>query len=234
MHRCVVYTSITGGYDSLKPVPPRWSAQADFVAYVDRPLAANGWNLRPAARAHVDPCRNAKVHKIVPEDLFATYDYSVWVDGSVGITSATSLPGMLENLLATADFAVFRHRSRGCIYEEAEACIRAAKDDPELIRQQVTRYRAEGYPERNGLCECTVLVRRHTPAVVDFCRRWHGEIAAGSRRDQLSFNYVARRCGLEPGEASAELGQLALLGMVERIDGGWRPTRLGRGRPRTA
>jgi DNA processing protein len=53
-------------------------------------------------------------------------------------------------------------------------------------------------------------------------------------RRPLPAEEVARRCGLAPAEASAELGQLALLGMVERIDGGWRPTRLGRGRSRSA
>lgn len=49
-------------------------------------------------------------------------------------------------------------------------------------------------------------------------------------RRPLPVDEVARRCGLPQAEVSAELGQLSLLGMVERIDGGWRPTRLGRGR----
>jgi DNA processing protein len=53
-------------------------------------------------------------------------------------------------------------------------------------------------------------------------------------RRPVPVDEVARRCGLETAEATAELGQLALLGMVERIDGGWRPTRLGRGRTTAA
>jgi DNA processing protein len=48
-------------------------------------------------------------------------------------------------------------------------------------------------------------------------------------RRPLPAAEVARRSGLNPAEANAALGQLALLGMVERIDGGWRPTRLARG-----
>lgn len=55
-------------------------------------------------------------------------------------------------------------------------------------------------------------------------------IEALPARRPAPVDEVARRCGLEPAAATAELGQLALLGMVERIDGGWRPTRLGRGR----
>ncbi|HUR72791.1 MAG TPA: DNA-processing protein DprA [Sporichthya sp.] len=53
-------------------------------------------------------------------------------------------------------------------------------------------------------------------------------------RRPLPVDEVAHRCGLALTEATAELGQLALLGMVERIDGGWRPTRLGRGRTTSA
>ncbi|GAA0632245.1 DNA-processing protein DprA [Sporichthya brevicatena] len=60
-------------------------------------------------------------------------------------------------------------------------------------------------------------------------RRQAEVIGALPARRPVAVDEVARRCGLDPAAASAELGQLALLGMVERIDGGWRPTRRGRG-----
>ncbi len=61
-------------------------------------------------------------------------------------------------------------------------------------------------------------------------RRQAEVIGALPARRPVAVDEVARRCGLDPAAASAELGQLALLGMVERIDGGWRPTHRGRGR----
>ena len=55
----------------------------------------------------------------------------------------------------------------------------------------------DGYPANAGLSECCVLLRRHTDAIKDFNEAWWEEIRRGSRRDQLSFDYVARRCGLK-------------------------------------
>jgi hypothetical protein len=43
------------------------------------------------------------------------------------------------------------------------------------------------------------MLRRHTPAVNAFNEAWWDEIARGSKRDQLSFPYVARKVGLRYG-----------------------------------
>ncbi|HEX2853976.1 MAG TPA: glycosyltransferase domain-containing protein [Opitutaceae bacterium] len=194
----VVYTAITQGYDSLKALPRRWQEEADCIAYVEGP-ASSGWRARPVCREFADECRNAKVHKIVPHDLFEEYEYSIWIDGSVIPRPEFSPRDVIEKVLRAHDLAVFKHRIRGCIYEEAQACIQAGKDNRETIERQMARYRQEGYPARNGLNECTILVRRHSPDVRRVCEAWHREIEAGSRRDQLSFNYVVHRARFEVG-----------------------------------
>jgi hypothetical protein len=190
--RLVIYTAISGAYDSLKPVPDRWRAEADCIAYVEG-LCGEGWTTCEINADFEDGCRNAKRHKIVPHELFGAYEYSIWIDGSVILKPGLSALDVVRASLQTHDLAVFRHRKRDCIYQEAQACIDAGKDAVALIERQVARYRAEGYPQNNGLSECTVLIRRHTPAVIRFCEAWYAEILAGSRRDQLSFNYVAHR-----------------------------------------
>lgn len=48
-------------------------------------------------------------------------------------------------------------------------------------------------------------------------------------RRPMSLAEVATAGGLDTGQAQARLGELAVLGMAERVDGGWRPTRRGRG-----
>lgn len=60
-------------------------------------------------------------------------------------------------------------------------------------------------------------------------RRLARVVEALPARRPMPLAELARECGLEPEQAGAALGELALLGMVERVDGGWRPTRLGRG-----
>jgi Protein of unknown function (DUF616) len=195
MKDIAVYTAIAGGYDLLKPANELWRRDADFIAFLERPEARAGWDARPLARPFDDPCRNAKAYKLLPHEHLRNYRYTVWVDGSVAVKSRVPLRTLLDLWMEECDLAVFRHRTRRCIYEEAVACIRAQKDDPSVIEGQVARYRAEGYPENAGLAECTVVVRKNTPEVVRFCDAWWREVCAHSRRDQLSFNYVARRQG---------------------------------------
>ena len=65
------------------------------------------------------------------------------------------------------------------------------------MKKQVERYKIEGYPENLGLSECTVILRRHTNQIKEFNEAWWEEIKNGSRRDQLSFDYVARKMNLK-------------------------------------
>ncbi len=80
---------------------------------------------------------------------------------------------------------------RNCIYEEALACIERRKDSKKTISSQMSRYKRENYPTNNKLVETSILVRRNTTDVARFCHLWWKEVAQGSRRDQLSFNYIS-------------------------------------------
>lgn len=59
--------------------------------------------------------------------------------------------------------------------------------------------------------------------------RLAGVIEVLPARRPMPVAQVAAECGLDAAQAQARLGELAVLGMVERVEGGWRPTRLGRG-----
>jgi hypothetical protein len=197
--RTVVYTAITAGYDELRPPPAHWRGVVDFVAFMETPRPTEGWEIRPIHRGFTDPCRNAKIHKIVPHRYFPDQEYSLWVDGTIEVTAPGSPQALIDHYLARHDFAVFRHQQRHCIYREARVCIVIRKDSPKIIRQQMRKYLAEGYPAGNGLAECPVLLRRHTPRVAQFNEAWYAEIEAHSRRDHLSYNYVAWKTGFTPG-----------------------------------
>lgn len=104
---------------------------------------------------------------------------------------------LLNRYLANHDIALHAHPHRNCIYDEASTCIKLGKDSPEVIRQQMERYRADGYPEKNGLVSGGIVYRRHTPTIAKLNTYWWQEIKAHSRRDQLSFNYVSWKYGIE-------------------------------------
>jgi hypothetical protein len=195
----VVYTAITGGYDSLKPQPQEARKGADFVAFLGAPRSSGTWQTRMIHEGFPDPALNAKIHKILPHRSFPQARYSLWIDGSVTILFSHSIERLIDRYLADCDLAVFRHSSRICLYQEADVCLRRGLDDPALILRQVSRYTHEGYPPNAGLAECTVVLRRHTPAVEAFNEAWWDEIVRNSRRDQLSFPYVAAKMGLRYG-----------------------------------
>jgi len=195
--RIVVYTAITQGYDTLKEPPPTWRRAANFVAFMEDPgSAATTWEFRPICREFGDPCRNAKIHKILSHEYFPEADYSLWIDGTINILSTLPLAEWPEQYLKNHDLAVFKHCAQNCAYKEAKLCMMGHLDDPVVIERQMQRYFEQGYPMNNGLAECSVLFRRHTPQIKKLNECWWEEIRNHSRRDQLSFNFVAYQLGV--------------------------------------
>jgi hypothetical protein len=126
------------------------------------------------------------------------FEQTLWIDGSQQIKAA----GLLDSSslwCGARAMASFKHPDRTCVYQELQACCRLAKDNAELMRQQVSAYRASGYPPFNGLVETACVLRKSTAEIAQFNAAWWRELAEHSYRDQLSFNYIAQRCGLKYG-----------------------------------
>jgi len=193
----VVYTAIANGYDSLKPILPLWRDEAVFVAFMDKPQAVPGWEIRPLHNVFKDPCRNAKIHKILPHKYFPEAEYSLWIDGSVRLKSKLPLRDWVDQYLSEHDLALHKHWCRNCVYEEGAACLHFKWDSPTVIHRQMGKYFSEGYPSQNGLAECGMIFRRHTHAIEQLNELWWKEITEGSRRDQLSINYSCHKLGVK-------------------------------------
>ena len=167
-------------------VPAGWRC----ICFTDGPTY-EGWEHLPTCSDHDDPVRNAKIHKILAHKFFPNAEYSLWMDGNFEI--ACDVNRVIRRYLSGADIAVHAHRERTCIYEEARVCIEQEKDSPDTIRRQVNRYWHEGYPPNAGLAELGIILRRHTRTSGRLNECWWAEISRGSRRDQLSFNYVTHK-----------------------------------------
>ena len=93
---------------------------------------------------------------------------------------------------------------RDCVYQEANAIFKLGqepgktfKDNPYVIKEQMERYIADGYPQNNGLAFTCGVVRKHNePTTINVMEDWWTEIKYGSKRDQLSFDYVAWKTSL--------------------------------------
>lgn len=195
--KIAVYTSIFGGYDELHENQYKMEG-VDYLCYTDSDIKSDTWEIIQSTPIYNDPNRNAKKYKILPHRYLSDYDYSVWIDGNILIVKD------IRELVTQHKYQVFDHNQtildpRNCIYKEYNAIIQLGnsnggnyKDNPQIMHAQVKRYLNEGYPHNNGLATNPILLRNHNDSeVIKNMEDWWLEIKHNSRRDQLSFDYIA-------------------------------------------
>jgi len=212
--RKVIYTSIFGGYDTLKD-PIFLPKGYDFIAFTDMNLESSVWEIRKKPTIYTDNTRNAKKYKILPHRFLSDYDISIYIDGNYVIKNDVN--ELVEKFLQNANAAFYDHNQqplydkRNCIYQEAEAIFNFGninmkknpkkdflnfKDDPRVIQKQIKKYNSEGYPPNNGLINGGIILRNHNEKdCIRVMENWWEEIKYNSKRDQLSFNYAAWKDG---------------------------------------
>jgi hypothetical protein len=209
MNKIVIYTSIFGKYDTLPDItyhPPG----CDFICFTDSNIQASGWEVIKVLPLYSDHTRNAKRYKILPHRYLKDYEISIYMDGNFSIIKDIN---ELINLYLTDTTAAFHDHdknaldSRNCIYQEAEAILWFGernikvtpdrgvlnfKDNPEIIKKQIKRYITNCYPKDMGLIVGGIILRRHNEKeCIHTMENWWSEIKYYSKRDQLSFNYIA-------------------------------------------
>ena len=191
MNKKILYTTVFGNYDD-----------------VIEPKLPNGWDWKcfseeNSLSLYTDNNRNAKRFKVLPHRYFQDYEYSIFIDGNMLVVG--NIDELVGKYLSDSNVAFFDHSQnqldpRSCIYDEYNAIIQLGSDDPNknykdnptIMRTQMERYQKEGYPRHNGLITGMVILRRHNEKdCIKVMEHWWTEIKYGSKRDQLSFNYVA-------------------------------------------
>jgi hypothetical protein len=191
-----IYTCITAGYDDLKKQPAFPSARyTAFVEGVVRPVPP--WSIHGvASEGEEDPTRRARESKVLSHVALPDAEVSLWLDGCFVIRTDFPLAEW-QQYLGDYDLVTFDHVAHTCTYEHANRVIQVGLDRALTVAAQMKRYRESGLPERAGLVQTNVILRRHTETVRKFNEVWWQEIKTGSRRDQLSFVYAARETGLK-------------------------------------
>lgn len=195
--KVAVYTSIFGGYDDL--IDDQFQMDGvDYICFTDRELESKNWKVVKSTPIYNDPNRNAKKYKILPHRYLSDYDWSIWIDGNIKVIS--DITGLCDgNSYKVYDHNQTRLDPRDCVYKEYNAIMEMGKrnggnykDNPQIMYKQIKRYLDEGYPQNNGLATNPIILRNHKDGnVVDTMENWWSEIKHNSRRDQLSFDYIA-------------------------------------------
>ena len=188
----VVYTCITGDYDTL--IEPRYVTEGfDYVCFTDNPsLTSNTWDIRPIPQEleSLSKVKQQRYIKINAHKFFSEYTMSIWVDGNITIKGDLN---EFIGLTLTGDTSVYvpQHPLRNCLYDEAKAVVSMKKDAREIVNPQIERYKAEGFPKDYGLLQSNILLRMHNDNnCIRLMEAWFDELKDNSHRDQLSFNYA--------------------------------------------
>lgn len=193
-NKIVVYTAIFGNKDNLR-VPLHKIKNADLICFSDKHISSESFRVIVREPTHTDPNRSAKKYKLIGDEVIEEYDYSIWVDANM-LVKFDDAQKLIDDNLQDADIALFAHPDgRDCIYDECEFLIQHNSefnfDDPARMTAHIERYRQEGFPAHKGLVAGGFIVRKvHSPSAKAIGRLWWEEVQKGSRRDQLSFNYV--------------------------------------------
>ncbi len=192
----VVYTAIFGNYDVLNKVPH--NINCDFVCFTDNSqLKSKKFDIRLVESTHSDSTRNARMYKVLPHKFLSEYKYSIWIDASMKLKKNFDPEKMIEKYLKNEKFAIFKHDERDCVYDEFEICIKHKRDNVVVMQKQRDFYKESNYPKHTGLVSSGFIIREHNdPHISNFDDMWWKEICKFSKRDQLSFNYVAHKINL--------------------------------------
>jgi len=187
-----IYTCITGDYENFA-VPKNIPDNADFFCFTDSidnitDMAREVAFLRTVESSQLNDVKIARMYKVLGHRIFSKYKYNIWIDGNMDMTE--NIADLTEYLDRNNNIALFKHPLYNCVYKEAKNCIALKKDDEQVIKEQVKKYKKEKYPTKNGMVETGVMVRdTNNQPTINLMEAWWKEIKENSCRDQLSFNY---------------------------------------------
>lgn len=177
----IVYTALFGPYDHPLPAP------YNGILFTDQDIKVDGWHIEKVKPPHEDLRYASRYYFDQSCLVMPEAEYTVMHGANAQLKVH---PAELATMLPPdINLACLPHWTRASVYDEAQACIRMGKDKKNTIEAQMDRYRKDGFPEDAQLSACILLVRRNTEQLREFENFWWNEVANGSCRDQLSFDY---------------------------------------------
>lgn len=202
----VIYTCISGDYDSLKNLSFIDTEHFDYVCFTNsnkiKTLDVYPWKIIDVLNFDIGITKNdvdyvikfARFFKTHPHLFFENYEKSIWIDGNINVLGEAN---DFIKLLNNDNFILVPiHPTRNNIYEELKACRSLGKETSENLNK-VNRFLInENFPSDTKLVQTGIILRNHNDKkCIFFMNKWWDMIKDYSKRDQLSFNYVFWKYG---------------------------------------
>lgn len=198
--KIVIYTCITGGYDKL--ISPFLKLEnIDYVAFSDNKEDKNeDWTIREIPENIKELKNNILINRYLkfhPYELFEKegYDYAIYIDGNIKVVS--DFTDMTYAVNEKTGLAMHRHYLRDDISNEIETCRILKKGNYKKLKEQVNRYKSEGFPDDFGMLECNLIVSnlKNKKGQVLLDNWWEEFKTSESYRDQIALPYVIWKQG---------------------------------------
>lgn len=194
-----VFTACIGSQtDQIKP-PTVLGSGVDYHAFVTAEAGApEPWHrvqiATPECPSSTWAVQQARLIKMRPDFWLPDYDYSLWIDAAYRLD--VDPLEILKEMPADADICALEHPDRTNVAQEGAELVRLGMVPEEVIVAQLKEFWT--WPsEQQRLTSTGFLLRRHSAAMTHFNATWAIEFTAGGHtRDQMSFDIVAKECGL--------------------------------------
>jgi hypothetical protein len=184
----IVYTALFGGYDELAPID--FDSKLFFYCFTDNKLLSiKGWEMKYVEFPGLSPRDSNRQIKFKPNKYIPEALFTIYVDSNIKIKKDLSF--LFVKYASKGDIAIPNHRTRKCLYEEANACLDAGIIIESEVNSQIEKYKLEGFPRSYGLSENGIIFRKNTKIINDLMDSWWNEYENGVKRDQISLPYLA-------------------------------------------
>lgn len=201
--KIVVYSCLFGDYEELKE-PDVADPNVEYIIFTDnKDLVSKKWRIVVIENLSDNVRKASRLPKILPHKYLSDHDISIYVDASFYIM-ASDIVEMAIECLDGKDIALYEHKNRVCTYDE----IRHVRSDPtrkvdgDICDRHLEKLETEGFPEKYGLFENGLIVRRNTEQIKQLNELWWSEYKNGAERDQFSFMYCVWKLGVDVNSIS--------------------------------
>lgn len=187
----IIYSVNIGGYDDFK-TPTIIDTNARYILFTDnKHFKSKVWEIYHIdfIDRNLDNRKKARFIKLNPHIVLPSHDINIWIDHCY-IPRFSNTEVMLKELnINNINIMCYKHDVRNCIYKESEVVINQKLDFSNVVLDQMTKYKNDGFPTNYGLFDSGFTIRKNNDDVIRFNETWWNEVKNHSGRDQLSQVY---------------------------------------------
>lgn len=193
--KIAVVSANLGGFDTESPHVPQ-SMVHDFHMFTDENF--------PPRHNSMTPRLQAKIPKFFGWQMAPGYDYYLWVDSNLTMTSPDTLKYFYKNLKGY-DIVVLKHPRRDSAHWEGRYIRRGLKVgsryivgryEGEWLAEQMAEIEGDPDFEDNILVNGGIFMYRNTPAIHKLLKEWWYHVSRYLIMDQCSFAYALKKSGV--------------------------------------